>query len=459
MSQPRRSLSENLYRFYSRNRTVILILADCLIINLAILITFLIRFGGFPAHNFIAYKNMFVFIILIRIACFYYFGLYSRQLSLNLELFYDSIISVISGTVLILAVTFINRSFAFPRTVTMISLVINIAMIYAFRYFVLLMENKKLEKKNVLIIGFNSDSVKIASELEKQKEGFELRGFVSDQGENEAGYLGPMADLKKVLIRERINLVIITGKELDNSGVLNLLFFCESNAIEMKIIPNLYEILIGKSNVVSFISYPLIEPAKRSDVNRMNYIKRIIDFFISLVLLIFLTPMLIVVAILIKLDSKGPVLFLQRRVGLGGKEFVIFKFRSMVNHAERNTGPVMASENDSRVTRFGKVLRKYRLDELPQLFNVLIGDMSIVGPRPERNEFVKEFSGQIEGYTRRFAVRPGITGLAQVVSGYDLGAENKLRYDLAYVSSWNFFLDFKIMIETIKVITFKKGAC
>ncbi len=378
---------------------------------------------------------------------------------MNLELFYDTFISVTSGTVLVLAVTFINRSFAFPRSVTMISWFLNIVLIFFFRYIIIRLERKNLKKINVLIIGYNSDSENISNELQKQEEQFDLKGFISNKEKSHEKYLGDISCLKSVLKKEQINLIIITARELDNSGILNLLFYCENNGIELKIIPNLYEILIGKSNIVSFVSYPLIEPTKKSDVNRMNYIKRILDFLISVVILFVLTPLLLILVILIKFDSKGPVLFLQRRIGLDGAEFVIFKFRSMVNDAEKHTGPVMASENDKRITRLGKFIRKYRFDELPQLFNVLMGDMSIVGPRPERNEFVKEFSAEIEGYTRRFAVRPGITGLAQVVSGYDLGAENKLRYDLAYINGWDFFLDFKIMIETLKVIIFKKGAC
>ncbi len=459
MSQQQKSWFEHLKRLYSKNRTIILILSDCILINLAIIITFLIRFGGFPSLNFIAFKNMFFFIGIIRISCFYYFGLYSRMLTMNLELFYDTFVSVTAGTVLVLAVTFVNRSFAFPRSVTLISWLLNIILILSFRHLIIRLERIKQVRKNVLIIGFNGDSEKISNEVEKQEQQFDLRGFVSNKGNENEKFLGDTSCLRSVINKEEINLIIMTERELGNSELLNLLFFCENNGIELKIIPNLYEILIGKSNIVSFISYPLIEPTKKGDINRMNYIKRILDFLISIVLLFLLTPLLLLLVVLIKFDSKGSVLFLQRRIGLGGREFVIFKFRSMVDDAERHTGPVMASENDNRITRLGKFIRKNRLDELPQLFNVLMGDMSIVGPRPERNEFVKEFSSEIEGYTRRFAVRPGITGFAQVMSGYDLGAENKLRYDLAYISSWDFFLDFKIMIETLKVITFKKGAC
>ena len=168
-------------------------------------------------------------------------------------------------------------------------------------------------------------------------------------------------------------------------------------------------------------------------------------------------PVAIVVAGAVRLASGSPVIFRQARVGLDGKPFTILKFRTMHREAERGTGPVLACENDPRVTALGRLLRATRLDELPQLWNVLRGDMSFVGPRPERPEFVCQFEEEIQGYRERFKVRPGLTGYAQVNGEYHTSATTKLKYDLAYMYNRSFWLDLKILSETAKVMLTRRG--
>jgi exopolysaccharide biosynthesis polyprenyl glycosylphosphotransferase len=171
-------------------------------------------------------------------------------------------------------------------------------------------------------------------------------------------------------------------------------------------------------------------------------------------------PFLPIVAVLIKLTSPGPVLFRQRRVGERGREFTLIKFRTMCDNAEKETGPVWASENDPRITRLGALLRKIRIDEIPQLFNVLKGDMSFIGPRPERKEFVERLSEKIPYYGKRHFAKPGVTGWAQVKYPYgasDEDALEKLRYDLYYIKNYSFTLDLIIILETIKVVLFGRG--
>lgn len=180
--------------------------------------------------------------------------------------------------------------------------------------------------------------------------------------------------------------------------------------------------------------------------------KRGFDICISLTVLIILSPVMLLVACLINVTSSGGIIFKQERLGLGGKPFKVFKFRTMVANAEEATGPVLATENDPRVTRLGSFLRASRLDELPQLFNVLSGDMSIVGPRPEREFFVTQFSEFVPFYRYRMVVRPGVTGLAQVMGRYTTSAEDKLRFDLMYIRNYSLLLDFNILIQTIRVV-------
>ena len=186
-------------------------------------------------------------------------------------------------------------------------------------------------------------------------------------------------------------------------------------------------------------------------------LKRILDIAVAVTALIILSPVILITAVMIKLDSKGPVLYSQERVGLYGKTFFVHKFRSMKQDAEAKCGPVLAAEGDPRITKFGRFMRATRLDELPQLFNVLKGEMSIVGPRPERPFFVKQFIVQKPEYDYRHNVKPGITGLAQIAGKYNTSAYDKLIYDLLYIQDVSVKTDLMIMLQTFKVLLTKSS--
>ena len=186
-------------------------------------------------------------------------------------------------------------------------------------------------------------------------------------------------------------------------------------------------------------------------------LKRILDIAVAGTALIILSPVMLITAVMIKLDSKGPVLYSQERVGLYGKTFFVHKFRSMKQDAEAKCGPVLAAEGDPRITKFGRFMRATRLDELPQLFNVLKGEMSIVGPRPERPFFVKQFIAQKPEYDYRHNVKPGITGLAQIAGKYNTSAYDKLIYDLLYIQDFSVKTDLMIMLQTFKVLLTKSS--
>jgi exopolysaccharide biosynthesis polyprenyl glycosylphosphotransferase len=189
-------------------------------------------------------------------------------------------------------------------------------------------------------------------------------------------------------------------------------------------------------------------------------LKRLLDIIVSIIILVISLPITLITALAIKLDSEGPVFFTQERMGMNGKIFKMIKFRSMKKDAEKLTGPVWSQKNDPRVTRVGKIIRKLRIDEIPQFINVLKGDMSVVGPRPERPYFVEKLSQEIPYYKRRLKVRPGITGWAQVKHKYDESIEDvkiKLRYDLFYIENMSIRMDLKILFRTIFVVLFGKG--
>lgn len=205
---------------------------------------------------------------------------------------------------------------------------------------------------------------------------------------------------------------------------------------------------------------PAIRTHKKSIILNFHiydFAKRIGDASLSIILLLFLFPFMCIIAVLIKADSSGPIIYSQERLGKDGIPFLIYKFRSMRIDAEKD-GPQWASENDNRCTRVGKILRKTRLDELPQLWNILEGDMSFVGPRPEREYFYHKFEKYIPGFKNRLAVKPGLTGLAQVNGGYDLRPEEKIIYDMQYIEQRSFRLDIECMLKTIGLIFTHKGA-
>jgi sugar transferase (PEP-CTERM system associated) len=189
--------------------------------------------------------------------------------------------------------------------------------------------------------------------------------------------------------------------------------------------------------------------------------KALMDYVLSSVGLIISVPIFALIALAIKVDSPGPIFFRQKRVGKNGKIFELLKFRSMTNDAEKETGPIWAEENDSRITRVGKIIRKLRLDEIPQMFNVLRGDMSFIGPRPERPHFVKQLIGEIPFYEKRLSVKPGITGWAQIEYPYGSSkndALEKLKYDLFYIKNVSIFSDLSIIFRTVKIVLFGRGA-
>ncbi|SJZ49572.1 sugar transferase [Selenihalanaerobacter shriftii] len=186
--------------------------------------------------------------------------------------------------------------------------------------------------------------------------------------------------------------------------------------------------------------------------------KRLLDIIVSVLGLILTLPIMLIVAIAIKIDTPGPIIFKQSRLGLNGEEFIIYKFRSMVKNAEAETGPVWAKKNDPRITKVGHFIRKRRIDELPQFLNILKGEMSLVGPRPERPVFIDKFSKNYTDFRDRLLIKPGITGLAQVTGGYELSPHQKVRLDIFYIKKRGLLLDIKVLLKTVLIIILGNGA-
>ncbi|MBN2328830.1 MAG: sugar transferase, partial [Candidatus Omnitrophica bacterium] len=254
-----------------------------------------------------------------------------------------------------------------------------------------------------------------------------------------------------------IDEIIVTSRRANRQELLDILSACRRTGCMVRMLPELYEVIIGQVVIGQVAGIPLITVEPESIDDLVLFGKRTFDLVFGILFLVMLLPIYAAVALVIRLNSRGPVLYRQKRVGKDGRQFIIYKFRTMYENAELETGPVVSWEKDPRVTPVGRFLRRWRLDETPQLFNVLKGDMSLVGPRPERPHFVEKYKQEIPAYHLRDAVKPGVTGLAQIHGFYNSPVEHKLRYDLAYINNISILLDLKILFNTIRTVVSGRG--
>jgi exopolysaccharide biosynthesis polyprenyl glycosylphosphotransferase len=325
---------------------------------------------------------------------------------------------------------------------------------------------KGVGRKNALIVGYNAKAFEVFNQIAEHKAlGLDILGFVSDESNKNDSYkdvpvIGNPENIQKLIDEHNIKEIIIVLEKKNDEILIDLLAEASLKNVGLKIVPNLYEILTGQARTSQIYGMPLVDLMPQLMPEWERKLKRIFDIFISFIVLIISLPLDVVIGIAIKLDSPGNIFFTQERCGQDGKIFKMIKFRSMFSDAEKKSGPVWSQKDDPRVTWVGKILRKIRLDEIPQMLNVLLGEMSLVGPRPERPFFVEKFTEQIPYYKRRLKVRPGITGWAQVKHKYDESIEDvkaKLRYDLFYIENMSLRMDFKILFRTIFVVLFGKG--
>lgn len=248
------------------------------------------------------------------------------------------------------------------------------------------------------------------------------------------------------------------GDTIANDDKLNIINYCSEKGKDIYLIPSLYEISLVDFKVSQVDDLLVFKLEDLGLTYEQRFIKRTMDIFISSIGLIITSPVLLIVSLIIKLYDKGSVFYKQERVTENNKLFNLYKFRTMVEDAEKHTGPVLATDKDTRITPVGRFLRASRIDELPQLINVLRGDMSIVGPRPERPYFVEQFNEEIDGFKYRVYVKAGITGLAQILSNYSTDPKTKAKYDLMYIKNYSVLLDIIIIFNTVKTILLKDSS-
>jgi exopolysaccharide biosynthesis polyprenyl glycosylphosphotransferase len=373
------------------------------------------------------------------------------------------------GMLIVMASTFFYRAFSYSRLVFGLIGLTAVSFISLGRFALLKFEQWYYSKGNdlqrVAVIGTNDIAKRISASLAANRMlGYEALGYFSANGKPAPGikslpHLGSFSSLPGKIKKRDIDVILIALNEKEYPLLRSLIRSCQGLDVEIMMVPDIVELMASQVRIKHLNGIPFLG-IKSPALSAWNFIvKRAFDIACAATILVLTSPLFLLIAIAIKLDSKGPVFYLQDRVGLDGAVFKLIKFRSMRANAEKATGPVWSGKNDPRRTSIGRILRRFSFDELPQLINVLRGDMSLVGPRPERPYFVEQFKKSVPRYLDRHRVRAGMTGWAQVngLRG-DASVAERTKFDVYYVENWSLVFDIKIILKTVRAVLFGKDA-
>jgi exopolysaccharide biosynthesis polyprenyl glycosylphosphotransferase len=392
-----------------------------------------------------------------------------RRITSFSDEFFAIVRLVVLGMLIVMAGAFFYRSFSYSRIVFWI-LGVSAVIFISFGRFILMKFEQRWyangnDLKRVIIVGTSSVAGKIFHSLTRHLSlGYEALGYCSlhysvENSMEHVPYLGPVSSVPELIKSHSIDVVLIALNEGEHSQLHDLVQDCQGLNVEMMMVPDILELMTSQVQIKHIEGIPFLG-IKSPTLSTWNFImKRTFDLIFASWILMLASPIILLIAIIMKFDSKGPIFYLQERVGLDGEVFKVIKFRSMRTDAEQSSGPVWSQKDDPRTTRLGRFLRRFSLDELPQLINVLKGNMSVVGPRPERPHFVEKFKNQIPRYLERHRAKTGMTGWAQV-NGLRGNASivERTKYDIYYVEHWSLVFDLKIILKTIHAVLFGNDA-
>jgi sugar transferase (PEP-CTERM system associated) len=459
---------------YYHVRSAFFVLGEALLILFSVVISYLLLVG---IGEFTVDKLLFIrgfFIVLVCQACLYYNELYDFKIITNFKELNIRLLQAIGVASIIIGVFyFFLPAVIIGRAVSLVSIVFIIISVISWRFFYNLVLDQGWMNQKIMILGSSTLVNHINEEIinnqdcgydveliipeSEEGSGLDFRNYMADYGKDGIEGYASIPDTAK---KHNIRKIVVGFKEKRGALPIRQLLDCRMSGIEVIDINSFYEMLMGKFNVTQINPAWLIFSVGFNKSLTLRFFKRCADLALSIIMLIVFFPLMVVISLLIKMDSKGPAIFSQERVGYKKNKYFLYKFRSMVLNAEEN-GPVWAQADDKRVTNLGRWIRKYRIDELPQLFNILKGEMSFIGPRPEREFFVEELESTVPYYGNRFYVKPGLTGWAQVNYPYGATIEDaleKLNYELFYIKNMSMLLDITILIRTVKTVLFGQGA-
>ena len=461
-----------IFRQYYPVRNAVFVVGEGLFILFSVLLAsrFMMGATAFGQQTLILLKA--ILITLVCQMCLYYNDLYDLRVTDSFFELAVRLLQALGAAAILLAIFyFLFPTFIIGRGIFVVSIGFVIVFIVSWRIGYTQILNRGLFNQRIVMIGDGQLAVNIAREIISKKDcGYEIAAIATSNDNSLCRLLGTRArricrdsfeGLSSETHKLGIRKVVVALEERRGNFPAKELIKCRVEGIEILEGNTFYEMLTGKL-IVKHINpaWLIFSEGFQQSISR-KIVKRAMDLFFSALLLILVSPLLILVSILIKLDSIGPIFFSQERVGEKRKTYMVHKFRSMSEDAEKESGPIWAQADDQRITRVGAFIRKWRIDELPQLLNVLKGEMSFVGPRPERDYFVKELEQLIPYYGERFVVKPGITGWAQVCYGYGASIEDaveKLNYDLFYIKNMSIFMDLMVIMKTVKTVIFGEGA-
>jgi sugar transferase (PEP-CTERM system associated) len=454
-------------------RSITLLACETLLILSAVAAAAYLRLGERASERFLYEDGVLKILLIVVVAqvCFYYADLYDlKRLSDRRELFIRIVHGLASTSFVLAVIYYWFPTLVVGRGVFMIAAGLVMTLVVFWRVAFEWLSRHVRPSERLLLVGTSQATIDLAKEMfdRRHELGVEIVGFIDPDPARvgsavlNPGVIGTIEDIPSIVRAHRVERVVVSLSDARGKLPVEKLLEMKLEGVSFDHLASVYEEYTGKIAVENLRPSWLIFSDGFKKTRLLTASKRLLDIVVSSVGLVLALPLMAIVVIAIRLTSTGPVLYHQNRVGQYGRVFTVHKFRSMRVDAEAATGPVWASkQGDPRVTPIGGLLRRTRLDELPQLWNVLRGEMSFVGPRPERPEFVAELSRQIPYYGQRHVVRPGITGWAQVCYTYGATTEDalqKLQYDLYYIKNLSIALDVFTILETVKTVVLRRGA-
>ena len=452
-------------------RVVTLIGFESVLLLSAVLLGVYLRLGGHAFEDGESHHLVLKGLLIAAVCqlCMYYGDLYdSRILGDRRELYVRTLRSL-GATSLVLAVLYFwLPALIIGRGVFMITATLVVALVVGWRVSFEWFATQVGPRERLLLVGINPAAVNLAHELHERKDlGIEVVGFIdtdparAGQPVQNPGVVGVIEDIPDIVARRSVDRIVVSLSDARGQLPMDILLNMKLRGVTFDHLASVYEEYTGKIAVENLRpSWLIFSPGFRKR-RSLVALKRAFDICAATVGLVLAAPLMLSVAAIVRIVSRGPVLYRQQRVGEHGRVFTVYKFRSMRTDAEEKTGPVWARDEDDRIIPCGHFMRRTRLDELPQLWNVLLGNMSLVGPRPERPEFVGELTRVIPFYGQRHVVKPGVTGWAQVRYSYGASVEDameKLQYDLFYIKNLSIALDLFIIVLTVKTVLLRRGA-